>query len=38
MVYDNDPDWVFAPDGALIGVYEDEGTKARPQVIMAPTA
>jgi tRNA pseudouridine55 synthase len=29
---------VFAPDGAMIGVYEDEGTKARPQVIMASTA
>ena len=26
---------VFAPDGTLIGVYEDEGTKARPQVILA---
>jgi tRNA pseudouridine55 synthase len=29
---------VFAPDGAFIGVYEDEGTKARPQVILAPSA
>lgn len=28
---------VFAPDGTLIGVYEDEGTKARPQVILAPS-
>ena len=27
---------VFAPDGALVGVYEDEGPKARPQVILAP--
>jgi tRNA pseudouridine55 synthase len=26
---------VFAPDGRLIGVYEDEGAKARPQVILA---
>ena len=25
---------VFAPDGRLIGVYEDEGTKGRPQVII----
>ncbi len=29
---------VFAPDGTFIGVYEDEGAKARPQVIMAPSA
>jgi tRNA pseudouridine55 synthase len=29
---------VFAPDGALIGVYEDEGTKARPRVILATHA
>ena len=29
---------VFAPDGVLIGVYEDEGTKARPQLILAPSA
>lgn len=29
---------VFAPDGTFIGVYEDEGTKARPQVILAPSA
>ena len=28
---------VFAPGGGeLIGVYEDEGPKARPQVILAP--
>ncbi len=26
---------VFAPDGRLIGVYEDEGPKGRPQVILA---
>jgi tRNA pseudouridine55 synthase len=26
---------VFAPDATLIGVYEDEGAKARPQVILA---
>ncbi|MEO8425092.1 MAG: tRNA pseudouridine(55) synthase TruB, partial [Actinomycetota bacterium] len=29
---------VFAPDGTFIGVYQDEGTKARPQVILAPSA
>jgi tRNA pseudouridine55 synthase len=29
---------VFAPSGALIGVYEDEGAKARPHVILAPSA
>ena len=29
---------VFAPDGTFIGVYADEGTKARPQVILAPRA
>ena len=29
---------VFAPGGTLIGVYEDEGPKARPQVILAPSA
>ena len=27
---------VFAPEGAFIGVYEDDGTKARPQVILSP--
>jgi tRNA pseudouridine55 synthase len=27
---------VFAPAGRLIGVYEDEGTKGRPVVILAP--
>lgn len=27
---------VHGPDGALIGIYEDEGTKGRPQVILAP--
>ena len=26
---------VFAPDGRVIGVYEDDGAKARPQVILA---
>ncbi|MDQ4107617.1 MAG: tRNA pseudouridine(55) synthase TruB, partial [Actinomycetota bacterium] len=26
---------VFGPDGGLIGVYEDEGPRARPQVILA---
>jgi tRNA pseudouridine55 synthase len=29
---------VFSPTGALIGVYEDEGTKARPQVILAASS
>jgi tRNA pseudouridine55 synthase len=29
---------VFSPTGALIGVYEDEGTKARPQVILAESS
>ena len=29
---------VFAPDGTFIGVYEDEGTKARPHVILAPSS
>jgi tRNA pseudouridine55 synthase len=32
------PYGVFSPEGSLIGVYEDEGTKATPQVIMAPEA
>jgi tRNA pseudouridine55 synthase len=32
------PYGVFAPGGALVGVYEDEGPKARPQVILAPSA
>jgi tRNA pseudouridine55 synthase len=27
---------VFAPDGRLIGIYEDDGPRARPQVILAP--
>jgi tRNA pseudouridine55 synthase len=29
---------VFAPGGRVVGVYEDEGTKARPQVILASSA
>jgi tRNA pseudouridine55 synthase len=29
------PYGVFAPDGGLIGVYEDDGPRARPQVILA---
>ena len=29
------PYGVFGPDGRLIGVYEDEGPRARPQVILA---
>jgi tRNA pseudouridine55 synthase len=27
---------VFAPDGRVLGVYRDEGTKAKPEVILAP--
>jgi tRNA pseudouridine55 synthase len=27
---------VFAPGGSLIGVYQDEGARARPLVILAP--
>jgi tRNA pseudouridine55 synthase len=27
---------VFGPDGLLIGVYRDDGAKARPEVILAP--
>jgi len=30
------PYGVFDPDGVLIGVYEDDGPRARPQVILAP--
>ena len=30
------PYGVFAPDGALIGVYRDDGPKARPELILAP--
>jgi tRNA pseudouridine55 synthase len=29
------PYGVFGPDGRLIGVYQDEGSRARPQVILA---
>ncbi len=29
------PYTVFAPDGRLLGVYEDDGPKARPEVILA---
>ncbi|MGH2671641.1 MAG: tRNA pseudouridine(55) synthase TruB, partial [Actinomycetota bacterium] len=29
------PYGVFAPDGRLIGVYQDDGPRARPQVILA---
>ena len=29
------PYGVFAPNGALIGIYRDEGPKARPEVILA---
>jgi tRNA pseudouridine55 synthase len=30
------PYGVFGPDGRLIGVYEDDGPRARPKVILAP--
>ena len=30
------PHAVFGPDGALIGVYRDEGPRARPEVILSP--
>ncbi len=30
------PYGVFAPDGHLVGIYVDDGTKARPEVIVAP--
>jgi tRNA pseudouridine55 synthase len=30
------PYGVFAPGGSLIGVYRDDGAKARPEVILAP--
>ena len=30
------PYGVFAPDGRLIGIYRDDGPKARPEVILAP--
>jgi tRNA pseudouridine55 synthase len=30
------PYGVYAPDGRLIGIYRDEGSKARPLVIVAP--
>ena len=29
---------VFAPDGRLIGVYRDEGTRAVPEMILAPAS
>jgi tRNA pseudouridine55 synthase len=29
---------VVGPDGRLIGIYRDEGTRARPEVILAPPA
>jgi tRNA pseudouridine55 synthase len=31
------PYTVVDPDGRLIGIYEDEGSKARPLVILAPS-
>jgi len=30
------PHAVFGPDGRLVGVYRDEGAKARPEVILPP--
>jgi tRNA pseudouridine55 synthase len=27
---------VFAPDASLVGIYRDEGAKARPEVVLAP--
>jgi tRNA pseudouridine55 synthase len=30
------PYGVYAPDGRLIGIYRDEGSKARPEMILAP--
>jgi tRNA pseudouridine55 synthase len=32
------PHAVFGPDGALIGVWRDEGARARPEVVLAPGA
>jgi tRNA pseudouridine55 synthase len=32
------PYGAFSPDGRLLGVYRDDGTKARPEVILAPSA
>jgi tRNA pseudouridine55 synthase len=33
-----EPYAVFDPDGSLIGIYRDEGSKARPEVILAAQA
>ncbi len=30
------PHAVFGPDGRLVGVYRDEGPRARPEVVLAP--
>lgn len=30
------PYGVYGPDGRLVGIYRDEGAKARPEVILAP--
>jgi tRNA pseudouridine55 synthase len=27
---------VFAPDGHLVGVWRDEGAKARPEMVLGP--
>jgi tRNA pseudouridine55 synthase len=32
------PHAVFGPDGSLIGVWRDEGARARPEVVLAPGA
>jgi tRNA pseudouridine55 synthase len=32
----DDPFAVFSPEGRLLGVYRDDGAKARPEVILAP--
>jgi tRNA pseudouridine55 synthase len=29
---------VTSPDGRLLGIYRDDGSKARPEVILAPSA
>ncbi len=32
------PYGVYAPDGRIVGVYRDDGAKARPLVILAPAS
>jgi tRNA Pseudouridine synthase II, C terminal. len=29
---------VVAPDGRLLGVYRDDGAKARPEVVLSPAS